>query len=601
MSTGRIVRIGGACGFWGDSLLGPVQLARSFMVDYLVFDYLAELTMSLLARARQKDPAAGHATDFVDAVRLIIRDAQANGIRLVTNAGGMNPTACAAALEAVCGEAGVSLRIATVEGDDVTPLVGALRGEGVAEMFSGEPLPERLLSANAYLGASPIAAALGKGADIVVTGRVADSALALGILMHEFGWARDDWDRLASGSLVGHVLECGAQATGGLHTDWADVPSWETIGYPVAECRSDGSFVVTKPAGTGGLVNRAVVAEQMLYEVGDPRAYVLPDVIADFSEVSIEEVGPDRVRVSPARGRAAPASYKVSATFADGFRAFGTLSVIGIDAAAKAQRTAEAILARCRAILRLRNLPDFRRTDIEILGSEAVYGPHSRAGSAREVVMKLGVEHADQAALAIFAREIAPAGTSYAPGTTGFAGGRPKPQPVVRLFSFLLDKQRLPAATVTIGGERLDVSPVAAAEPDQSPRTPSPIRHDDAAEPDDAGPTVIRPLVRLAWARSGDKGDNANIGVIPRLPELTPLLRRELTATRVAAHFAHLLKGEVERYDVPGIGGFNFLLHRVLDGGGMASLRNDPLGKGLAQILLDIEIEVPAGIAARLG
>ncbi len=590
----RVVRIGGACGFWGDSVLGSVQLARSGIVDYLVFDYLAELTMSLLARARAKDPALGYATDFVDVVKLIAADVGGRGIRLVTNAGGMNPSACAAALRAACTAAGVDLRIATVDGDDVSGLIDGLRDEQVTEMFSGEALPARIVSANAYLGAAGIAAALDAGADIVVTGRVADSALALGILVHEFGWAMDDWDRLASGSLVGHILECGAQATGGLHTDWDKVPDWANIGYPVTECAADGSFVVTKPQGTGGLVNRAVIAEQMLYEVGDPTAYILPDVVADFSQVRIDDVGDNRVAVSPAKGRPAPASYKVSATVADGFRSFATLSVIGIDAGAKAQRMAETILARCRTMFRLRNLPDFRRTDIEILGTEAIYGAQSRAAGAREVVMKLGVEHEDAAALAIFAREIAPAGTSYAPGTTGFAGGRPKPQPVVRLFSLLLDKARLPNVRVTLEGETLTV-PIAMGVP------LTPLAAQAPAVVPFAGATRAVPLVRIAYARSGDKGDNANIGIIPRDAAVTEVLRRELTPDRVKAYFAHLVKGEVERFEVPGIGGFNFLLHRALDGGGMASLRNDPLGKGLAQMLLDIEVEVPVALLERIG
>lgn len=585
--TSRPVRIGGACGFWGDSSLGPVQLARSGMVDYLVFDYLAELTMSLLARARSKDPALGCATDFVDVTRLILKDVVQRRIRLVANAGGMNPQACARALQTVCEDAGVSLCIATVEGDDVSGQIDALRARGVREMFSGEALPEKVLSANAYFGAVPIATALDQGADIVVTGRVADSALTLGILMHEFGWRPDDWDRLASGSLVGHILECGAQATGGLHTDWQDVPSWETIGYPIAECFADGSFAVTKPKGTGGLVNRAVVAEQMLYEVGDPRAYILPDVVADFSQVAIEDDGENRVRVSPARGRPAPENLKVSATVARGYRAFGTLSIIGIDAGAKAERTAGAILARCRAIFQMRSLGDFSRTDIEILGTEAVYGPHSRARDAREVVMKLGVEHEDPAALAIFAREIAPAGTSYAAGTTGFAGGRPKPQPVVRLFSFLLEKKELPPARVVIDGQTYEVPFFHGKQlPDFSVE---PVSVEEFA-----GKTIEVPLILLAYARSGDKGDNANIGVIARDPLYGPVLRRELTASSVKQWFAHLVKGDVERFEVPGIDGFNFLLHRALDGGGMASLRNDPLGKGFAQMLLDMPIAVPA-------
>lgn len=587
-----LVRIGGASGFWGDSSLGALQLARSGKVDYLMFDYLAEVTMSLLVRARQKDPAQGYATDFVSVVKLLLADIATSGLRIVANAGGVNPQACAAALQAVATAAGRELRIAVVEGDDVSGLADGLRDEGAREMFSGAPFPGAILSANAYLGATPIAAALDKGADIVVTGRVADSALALGILMHEFGWKTDAWDRLAAGSLVGHILECGAQATGGLHTDWEDVPDWANIGYPIAECASDGSFVVGKPEGTGGLITPAVIAEQMLYEVGDPGSYILPDVTADFSDVRIEQIGTNRVRVTGAKGRPAPGAYKVSATFVDGWRAFGTLSIIGIDADRKAKRTAEAILKRTRAIFRQRNIADYRRTDIEILGAEAIYGPHARAAGAREVVMKLGVEHEDPTALGIFAREIAPAGTSFAPGTTGFAGGRPKPTPIVRLFSLLVDKDRLPPPVVTIGSDRFPV-PIAVpatAEPEAAMETPK-------VEPYH-GETVDLPLIRLAVARSGDKGDNANIGVIPRDPAFTPVLRRELTAERVHDYFAHLVEGDVSRYEVPGVGGFNFLLERALAGGGMASLRNDPLGKGLAQMLLDMRVAVPVALAS---
>ncbi|BCH23836.1 acyclic terpene utilization AtuA family protein [Mesorhizobium sp. L-8-3] len=589
--AGKLVRIGGASGFWGDSSLGALQLARSGKVDYLVFDYLAEVTMSLLVRAREKDPAQGYATDFVGVVKMLLADITSRGVRIVANAGGVNPRACAAALHEIAVAAGSKLEIAIVEGDDVSGLADTLRSEGMTEMFSGAAFPERILSANAYLGATPIAAALGRGADIVVTGRVADSALALGMLMHEFGWRADDWDRLASGSLVGHILECGAQATGGLHTDWEAVPDWANIGYPIAECAVDGSFVIAKPDGTGGLITPGVIAEQMLYEVGDPTRYVLPDVTADFSEVRIEEAGPNRVRVAGALGRPAPAAYKVSATHVDGWRAYGTLSVIGIDADRKARRTAEAILERTRAIFRHRNLADYRRTDIEILGAEAVYGPHSRAAGAREVVMKLGVEHDDPAALGIFAREIAPAATSFAPGTTGFAGGRPKPTPIVRLFSFLLDKDRLPPPVVAIGTEHFEVPVAIAMSGAKTAERPVP-----AVEPHD-GETVLVPLIRLAFARSGDKGDSANIGVIPRDPAFTAVLRRELTAERVRDYFAHLVEGPVHRYEVPGVGGFNFLLERALAGGGMASLRNDPLGKGFAQMLLDMPVAVPADLA----
>ncbi|MCX7892165.1 MAG: DUF1446 domain-containing protein [Burkholderiales bacterium] len=590
------VRIGGASGFWGDSAVAAPQLVRRGEVNYLVFDYLAELTMSILVAQRAKDPGLGYATDFVDvAMKSVLAEVAAKGIRVVANAGGVNPRACAAALARLAESAGVKLGIAVVEGDDVMPLLPQLREQGVREMFSGAPLPERVASATAYLGAIPIARALAAGADVVVTGRCVDSALVLGPLMHEFGWAADDYDRLAAASLAGHIVECGCQATGGLFTDWESVPGWEDMGYPVLECASDGSFVVTKPAGTGGLVSVPAVAEQMLYEIGDPASYVLPDVICDFSEVRLEQAGPERVRVTGARGFAPTDRYKVSATWVDGFRAAGSLTIIGIDAARKARRTGEAILARTRGIFRHLGLPDYARARVEVLGAEDIYGPHARAGATREAVLRVAVHHPVKQALEIFAREIAPAGTSWSPGTTG-AGGRPGVSPLVRLFSFTVPKSAL-APTVTVGGETHAVAIPPGRADAGSGRRPSPPG--PAAPPE--GTTVEVPLVALAHGRSGDKGDSVNIGVIAREARFLPLLRAQLTPEAVKAWFAHLVRGDVVCYEVPGIGALNFVLHEALDGGGMASLRNDPLGKGFAQMLLDMPVKVPAALARELG
>jgi hypothetical protein len=595
------VRIGGASGFWGDSAVSVPQLVRGGELDYLSFDYLAEITMSILARARAKDPAAGWATDFVDAALAgMLGEIAVRGVRVVSNAGGVNPRACAAALERNAAEAGVRLRVAIVDGDDVLAATDGLRARGVRDMFSGAPLPPKLLSANAYLGAFPIAAALARGADVVITGRCVDSALPLGALVHEFGWTREDWDLLAAGSLVGHILECGAQGSGGLHTDWERVARWDDIGYPIAECAPDGSFVVTKVPGTGGLVERAAVAEQMLYEVGDPAAYVLPDVVCDFTGVTMADDGPERVRVTGAAGRPCSDTYKVSATFVDGMRAIGMLTIIGIDAAAKARRTAEAILARTRRIFSERGLTDYRDTLIEILGAESVYGPHARTAHAREVVMRLSVEHEDRRALEIFVREVAPAGTSWSPGTTG-VGGRPKAAPIVRLTSFLLPKNEVTAA-IECDGVR-ETIPAFVPEQPWEPKTPPPGTRagDGATFADDSAPVhgdpIVVPLIALAWARSGDKGDTANVGVIARDPAYLPVLREQLTPERVAAYFAHLVRGTVRRYDVPGIDAFNFTLDEALGGGGMASMRIDPLAKGMAQMLLDLPIALPGPLS----
>ena len=590
---GKTVRIGGASAFWGDSSVGAPQLVAHGSVDYLVFDYLAELTMSVLAAAKAKDPSLGYATDFVTVtMKAILGAVAARGIRVVSNAGGVNPRACADALRTLASEQGIEVSIAVVEGDDAMPLIESLRGE-VRELQSGAPLPAKVLTANAYFGALPIRDALDRGAQVVITGRCVDSAVTLGALMHEFGWRADDWDRLAQGSLAGHIIECGCQATGGLHTDWEDVPDWPNIGYPVIECSTDGSFVVGKPPGTGGLVSFATVAEQLLYEIADPRRYLLPDVTCDFSHVTITPAGEQRVLFAGARGIAPGPQYKVSATYLDGFRCAGQLTIVGFDAARKAQRTGEAIIERTRAIFRRLGLGDYSRTHIEVLGSELPnYGPHARGAGVREAVLRVAVMHPQKTALDIFAREIAPAGTSWSPGTTG-ADGRPKPGPSIRQFAFLLDKPLLKPCVV-IGDESREV-----AIPAGQPPVPAP-----AGEPDSRDAPVTDgievPLIRVAWARSGDKGDTSNVGVIARRPEWLPLLRGQLTGERVREWLGHLVKGTVTRYDLPGIGALNFVCTQALGGGGMASLRNDPLGKGMAQVLLAMPVRIPRELSGGL-
>ena len=581
------VSIGGASGFWGDSITGPMQLVASGRLDFLVFDYLAELTMSLLASARMKNPELGYATDFVSvAMRAVLKDALAQNIRIIANAGGVNPRGCATALQALADELGVSVRIAVVEGDDVMPLLPALRDEGVRELQSGRPLPDKVVSANAYLGALPIKAALDAGAQVVITGRCVDSAVTLGALMHHFDWATDDYDRLAAGSLAGHILECGCQGAGGLHTDWEAVPDWAHSGYPIAECRADGSFIVTKPDGTGGLVMPATVGEQLLYEIGDPARYVLPDVVCDFTQVTMTQVADHRVEVRGARGLAPTPDYKVSATYADGYRATGQLTVVGIDADRKAHRTAEAILERTRGLFRQLGLPDYSATHIETLGSAYLFGPHQPNVPRFESVMWLAVTHPNKQALELFAREIAPAGTSWAPGTTG-AGGRPSVVPAIKQYAFLIDKARVQARVTLLGGDSIDIAvPTGGAALE-----PSAAAQASVALP--PGPTREVPLIDLAYARSGDKGDTSNIGVIARRPEDLPLLRAQLTEDAVAAYLAHVVKGRVTRYDLPGIHALNFVCEQALGGGGMASLRNDPLGKGMAQVLLTMPVRVP--------
>jgi hypothetical protein len=415
--------------------------------------------------------------------------------------------------------------------------------------------------------------------------------VTLGVLVHEFGWKAHEYDKLAQGTLAGHLVECGAQCTGGLFTDWETVPDWDSIGFPVVEARADGSFVITKIAGSGGLVTPATVAEQMLYEIGDPRAYHVPDVACDFTDVRYEQAGADRVLVTGAKGRPPTDTYKVSCTFMDGFRNAAFLTIAGEQAAAKARRTGEALFKRMGRMLAEANLPPFAERRIEVIGAEDMYGANAKPTS-REVVLKMAIKTPSKAAAELFAREFAAAGTSMAPGTTGLVGGRPTPTPVIRLFSFLIPKSEVPI-TLQVGPEAAPVDVPVDGGFDES-ALPPPLRYSKTPAIEGFGQV---PLMRLAHGRSGDKGDKANIGIIARRPEYLPLLNQWLTPERVAAHFAHNAPSRVERFDLPGANAMNFVLHDVLGGGGMASLRTDNLAKCYAQVLLAMEVPVPDDIS----
>jgi hypothetical protein len=590
----RRIRIGGASGYWGDAAIATPQLLEVEGLDYLVYDYLAEITMSILARARLKSPDAGFATDFVSAAMApnLTRIAE-RGVKVISNAGGVNCAACAEALRAHIREAGLDLKVAVVTGDDLFGRREELATRGIEEMFDGTPFPpaDRIASINAYLGAFPIAAALDAGADIVITGRCVDSAVTLAACIHEFGWQADDLDRLAAGSLAGHIIECGTQACGGNFTDWDDVVgTLADCGYPIAEIDADGRFIVTKPPGTGGLVSVGTVAEQMLYEIGDPRAYLLPDVCCDFSQVSLTGIGEHRVEVRGARGRPAPPQYKVCATWADGFRGGEIWTVYGRDAGRKAHWIAENAFARARRTLAVLGMPDFSETCVEIIGADAHYGADPSASTSREVDLKVAVKHPSAAGVGLFFKEFIGTALAAPPGLSGFAGGRPRPMPVVRLYSFLLDKQDVDV-TVDCDGQTFAWRPVEAGA---GGTAPSP--HPEPAPPQAESEMVTVPLERLAWARSGDKGNQANIGVIARDPEYLPYLWQQLDCEAVTERFAHFLGGPVQRFLLPGLPAINFVLQDVLGGGGVASLRNDPQGKGYAQLLLEHPITLPQAL-----
>jgi hypothetical protein len=430
------VRIGNGCGFWGDNLDAPILLAQHGRLDYLTLEYLAELTMSILAQQKQRDPQVGFATDFLAVLERLCPYLQFQpGLKVVTNAGGMNPGACALRAAGVLDRAGLDNRkVAIVSGDDIMPDLDRLIEEGhtFTNLDTGESLEtvrSRIVSANVYLGARPIAEALYQGAAIVITGRVADASLTLGPAVHEFGWKWDNWDRLSAGTVAGHLIECGAQATGGLWCNWQDAPDMANVGYPIVEMEPDGSFLITKPANTGGTVNRETVSEQLLYEVGDPAAYLSPDVVADFTSVRLVDAGPDIVRVNQARGRPATDAYKVSIAYRDGFSAGGTLVIGGPRALQKARHSGAMILNRLN---RAGIQPD--ESNIECLGhGDCVPGVTRTEADPPEVVLRVAVRDSRRAVVERFTRELAPLVTSGLPGTTGYTGGRP---PVREVFAY---------------------------------------------------------------------------------------------------------------------------------------------------------------------
>jgi len=593
MEDQRIVKIGCASGFWGDTNTAAFQLVHLSDINYLVFDYLSEITMSIMAKAMMTNPEHGYALDFVSRVMTpLLKKISDKKIKVISNAGGVNPLACRDALQKVLEAQGLDLKIAVVLGDDLLLQQAKLKTQNIKEMFSGEDLPSQLASCNAYLGAVPIRDALDQGADIVITGRVVDSAVVLAPLLHEYQWSLEDYDKLSQGSLAGHIIECGAQCTGGNFTDWRLVQGFDNMGFPIVEVKADASFIVTKPKGTGGLVSVATVAEQVVYEIGNPQAYLLPDVTADFSQVKLEQVGEDRVLVIGAKGRAPTQQYKVSATYPDGYRVLVSFLIAGREAPEKAQVIADAILTKCERVLALRSVPPFLEKSVEILGIESTYGANAQQINSREVVVKIAVKHMFKEACMFFASEIAQASTGMAPALAGIVGGRPKASPVIKLFSFLVDKSKL-SVVIDINGQRQNIQ-IPSGCSDQS--------FDVVAVGEVAqftGQEIEVPLVEIAHARSGDKGNHSNIGVIARQPEYLPWIRANLTEEKVKEYMQHVLdpeKSKVIRYEITGFNALNFMLENALGGGGIASLRIDPQGKAFAQQLLDMPVKIPASL-----
>lgn len=443
----RTIRIGNGQGFWGDNVDAPVELLRGGPIDYIGMDYLAEVTLSIMMRQKLKNPKLGYATDFIGFIRRVLPELKERNVRILTNAGGLNPKACRNRIFEVAKELGVEgLRVGVVEGDDLLPRLKDLiaAGHPLKNMDTGEPLAplvDKVMSANAYLGARPVVEALEQGAQIVLCGRVTDTALALAPAIHEFGWDSSDWNLMAAGTIAGHIIECGAQCTGGNFSRWWEVPDLWNVGYPFVEAREDGTFVVTKHEGTGGMVTVDTVAEQLVYEMGDPASYITPDVTADFTTIRLRQDGKDRVEVSGIGGRANTPFLKVSASYLAGYKASGQITLAGPRAVEKAKLAAEIVWKRLeRAGVTF--APEERET--ELMGTGACLpGVFEAPEDLPEVVLRLGVRHPDSARVERFGQEIAPLVTAGPPGVTGFAGGRPKPQEIVAYWPALLAREEV--------------------------------------------------------------------------------------------------------------------------------------------------------------
>ena len=443
--TADVVRIAAAQGFWGDSLDAPKRQVEGGPVDYVMLDYLAEVTMSILQKQKERDPSMGYARDFIGAVESVLPAVVDRGVKIIANAGGVNPRACAAAVQAVLGKANGAdrVKIGVVTGDDLLPRLDHLLAAGheLRNMETGEPLRtirDRVLSANAYLGSVPIVQALAQGAQIVITGRSTDTALTMAPLRYTYGWTDGDWDRLAAGIIAGHIIECGAQCSGGnCLYDWRSIPNLADVGYPIVEGRADGTFTVTKHPGTGGSVSIHSVTEQLLYEMGDPHSYITPDVIADFTSIRLADDGPNRVRVFGITGRPATDKLKVSVAYRSGFKAVGTLVYSWPDALEKAQ-LADRVLRERLDRLDLR----FEKILTEFVGANATHGPLTPENprDIPEVQLRVGVRSENRAAVERFTREIAPLVLNGPPSVTGFAGGRPKVEEIVAYWPALIDK-----------------------------------------------------------------------------------------------------------------------------------------------------------------
>jgi hypothetical protein len=598
MSKKSVIRIGNAGGYWGDD---PGALARQVHgghLDYISMDFLAEITMSIMQKQRSNDPKLGYARDFLGMLEEVLPTLLKNKTKIITNAGGVNPVSCAEAIQNLAAKMGLKPKIAIVYGDDILKDLQDLKAKGcefknMEDGRSFDSVAEHIEAANVYFGAGPVVEALKWEPDIIVTGRVTDTGITIAAMIHEFGWQPHEWDKLASGIVAGHIIECGCQSTGGNFTDWHLVPSFEKMGYPIIEMSADGTFVVTKHPNTGGLVSVDTVREQLFYEMGNPKSYITPDVVADFSTIKLAADGKDRVKITSVKGYEPTPFYKVSMAYQDGFKVLGTICISGPDARKKSETFAEIFWNKVGK--------DFVATETEFFGWNACHRSLGHQSDGNEIILRVGARDKDQGKLRKFSKMVPALILSGPPGVC-VLGGAPKPTEVVSYWPALMPKSAVkPRVALFDSGvidERIvNADVIGSFEPSsmhsqKADKAKQNVR--DAIASGQSAESV--PLSSIALGRSGDKGDMANIGILARSPKAFEWLDSWLTAQRVKDLFQEICFGTVVRYKLDNMSGYNFLLDASLGGGGTLTLRTDAQGKTFAQALLRQMAPVPKDV-----
>ncbi|WP_372751350.1 acyclic terpene utilization AtuA family protein [Labilibaculum sp.] len=594
------IRIANAGGFWGDDLGVLRRQLEGGDVDYISSDFLAEVTMSILRKQQLKDESLGYVTDFVDQMVDVADLMKEKGVRMITNAGGINPLGCARKILSELKKKGISIKIAVVDGDNIIDRIDEFYPAKTSfrNMDSGEDfkeIAERIQSANIYLGVPPLLKALESGADLILAGRVTDTSVTMAPMIHELGWKLDDWNKIAAGLVAGHIIECGAQSTGGNFTDWQKVSRWDNMGYPIVEMHKNGEFIVYKHENTGGLISIDTIREQLVYEMGNPAQYISPDVVADFSQIKLEQIGENEVLVKNAKGHPSTPYLKVSMAFEDGYKATSSIVISGGKVLNKAQEFKKIFWRRLNT--------EFLKTNTEFVGYNACHQHLAEDIDPNEILLRLSVYDTDVSKIKDFSMSIAPLILSGPPGVA-VTGGRARIQQVITYWPSLIPKTSIFSKVYVLNQEgeikKSHEIPSALGSEQELVATKSSQSHAINRKREKGRKMCAVTIREICLARSGDKGNTVNIGVLARSQAVYEYIKLELTADRIADLFSGLNKGKVSRFEIDNLMALNFLLEDALDGGGTKSLMIDAQGKTFATALLNQEVVVPEDVLATI-